>query len=267
MHRVARQNAILDALGATGSATVSELMRVLGVSDETIRRDLKTMASKGLVERVHGGVVLPDLQREPAFHKRMGQNADAKQAIARTAAELVSNGDSLMLDTGSTTAYVARALVEHSDLFVVTNSVDIGRTLADGRGHKGNKVYVAGGEIRGDDGAILGPTAQEFVQRFRARYAIVSVGALHGDGGVMDFHLEEAAFCQAIIAQASQVVVVADASKFRNQAPVKVCDIETVDVLVTDAPPPEPFRARLREAGVRLVIADQPARTASRREA
>ncbi|RDD60946.1 DeoR/GlpR family DNA-binding transcription regulator [Ferruginivarius sediminum] len=255
MNRTVRQNAILDTLDATGSATVAELMRALNVSDETIRRDIKAMASKGLVERVHGGVVLPDLNREPAFQKRMIQNGVAKQAIGRKAAELIRNGDSLMLDTGSTTAYVARALTNHADLFVVTNSVEIARTLA--KGKRGNKVYVAGGEMRGDDGATFGPTAHEFVRRFRVRYAVISLGALHSDGGVMDFHLEEAEFCQTVIAQAAQVVAVADVSKFRHQAPVKACDISRIDILITDQTPPEPFLKHLRDNEVRLLIANE----------
>lgn len=254
MQRAVRQNAILEALGRTGSASVTELMRALSVSDETIRRDIKAMADMGLVERVHGGVLLPDLRREPAFQKRMGQHAPAKRAIARTVAGLIQNGDSLMLDTGSTTAYVARALADHRDLFVVTNCVEIARFLATGR--KGNRVYLAGGELRGDDGATFGPNALEFVRRFRVHYAIISVGALHMEEGVMDFHVQEAEFCQTVIASAARVIAVADVSKFRNQAPVKVCDIEELDTLVTDRPPPEPFAARLREREVELLIAE-----------
>ncbi|MBK1698130.1 DeoR/GlpR family DNA-binding transcription regulator [Rhodovibrio salinarum] len=258
MHRAARQNAILEVLRTHGSATVSELTRSMRVSDETVRRDVKAMASKGLVERVHGGVMLPDLNREPGFQSRMQQNATAKRAIARKTAELIANGDSLMLDTGSTTAYVARALKDHTDLFVVTNSADIARTLANAK--KGNKIYLAGGELRGDDGATFGQTAYDFVRRFRTRYAVISVGALHSDGGVMDFHLQEAEFCQTVLDQAAQVVAVADASKFRHQAPVKVCDLQRIDTLITDRRPPEPFLKRLRENEVRLLVADETGR-------
>lgn len=265
MHRAARQNAILEVLRTHGSATVGELTRSMNVSDETVRRDVKAMASKGLVERVHGGVMLPDLNREPGFQSRMHQNAQAKRAIARKAAELIANGDSLMLDTGSTTAYVARALKDHTDLFVVTNSVDIARALANAK--KGNKVYLAGGELRGDDGASFGPTAHDFVRRFRTRYAVISVGALHSDGGVMDFHLQEAEFCQTVLDQAAQVVAVADASKFRHQAPVKVCDLQRIDTLITDRRPPEPFLKRLRENEVRLLVADETGRPAPSEDA
>lgn len=254
MHRAARQSAILQTLSISGSCTVGELVRALDVSDETVRRDIKAMAGKGLVERVHGGVILPDLMREPAFQKRLNQNAEAKRAIARQAATQVRNGDSLMMDTGSTTAYVARALAHHHDLFLVTNCVEIARTLADGS--KGNRVYVAGGELRGDDGATFGVTALEFVNRFRTRYAIVSIGAIHPEEGMMDYHLPEAEFGQTVIARAAHVIVVADHSKFQNQAPVKVCDFHQIGTLITDRIPPDPVRRRLEEAEVRLVTAE-----------
>lgn len=253
MHRTARQSAILQTLSAKGSCTVGELVRALSVSDETVRRDIKAMVNKGLVERVHGGVILPDLMHEPAFQKRLAQNAEAKQAIARVAAQQVRDGDSLMMDTGSTTAYVARALSDHHNLLLVTNCVEIARTLANGK--KGNRVYLAGGELRGDDGATFGPTAIEFAKRFRTRYAIISIGAIHLEEGLMDFHLPEAEFCQTVIANAAHVIVVADHTKFNSQAPVKACDFHQIGTLITDRPPPEPFRQRLAEAEVRLLTA------------
>lgn len=253
MHRTARQKAILERLDSAGSASIAELMRTLGVSDETIRRDVKAMAAQGLVERVHGGVVLPDLRREPGFRKRMGQNTEAKRAIAERLAGLVGNGDSLILDSGSTTAYVARALAGHRDLLVVTNSVEIARTLADGK--KGNRVCLAGGELRGDDGATFGPAALAFIAGFRLRYAVISVGALHLEDGVLDFHLEEAEFARAAIARAARAIAVADASKFRNQAPVSVCGLERLDTVITDRPPPPAFAERLREQQVELLLA------------
>ncbi len=229
------------------------LAEQLAVSGETIRRDIKTMANKGLVERVHGGVVLPDLFREPAFQKRLERNAEAKRAIARTAAAQVRNGDSLMLDTGSTTAYVARALTELSDLMVVTNCADIARTLAV---NSRNKVYLAGGEIRADDTAVFGPSAIRFVEQFRVRYAILSIAAIDPDDGFMDFHLSEREFSRAVMARANQVMVVADHSKFALRAPVKVCDFAEVGALITNQPPPAPAAERLAEAGVMLIVAE-----------
>ncbi len=239
-------------LGLHGSCTVTGLADQLAVSGETIRRDIKIMANRGLVERVHGGVVLPDLFREPGFLKRLDRNAEAKMAIARTAAGRVRDGDSLMLDTGSTTVYVARALTVRTDLMVVTNCADIARRLA---ANDRNKVYLAGGEFRADDAAIFGPSAIRFVERFRVRHAILSIAAMTSDDGFMDFHLSEAEFSRAVMGRASHVMVVADHSKFTVQAPVKVCGFSEVDTLITDRPPPPPIAARLGEAGVTVLVA------------
>jgi len=242
----------MKALGLSGSCAVSALAEELAVSDETIRRDIKTMASKGLVERVHGGAVLPDLFREADFQKRLNHNAAAKQAIARCVAAQVRNGESVMLDTGSTTAYVARALTDHSDLLVVTNCADIARTLAS---RNRNQVYLAGGEFRADDGAVLGAAAIRFINQFQVHTAILSMAATNPDVGLMDFHLREAEFSQAVIAQARRVIVAADASKFTIQAPVKVCEFAAIDTLVTNRMPPDPAAKHLADAGVTVLFA------------
>lgn len=249
MHRSARQAEILRTLEASGSCTVASLVDRLAVSDETVRRDLKAMAERGLVARVHGGVTLPDLFGEPAFRSRMQRNAAEKQAIARLAAAQVRDGDSLMMDTGSTTAYVARALADHKDLLLVTNCTEIARTVAR-RGR--NRVFLACGELRGDDGAIFGASALAYVERFKVRTAILSIGAIHLDDGFMDFHPEEAEFSQALMRRAGRTIVVADHSKLDRQAPVKVCDLEAVDMLITDRAPEGYWKRRLDEAGVAL---------------
>lgn len=252
MHRSARHNAILNALALHGTCTVSGLAAQLSVSDETVRRDFTMMEQKGLLERVHGGAVLRHIFREPEFQRRLNRNAQAKRAIARAAAARVRNGDSLIMDTGSTTAYVARALTGHSDLMVVTNSMDIARTLAM---QPTNKVYLSGGEVRADDGAGFGTQALRFVAQFRVRTAILSIAAIQIEGGFMDFHLAEADFSRAVLQQASHRIVVADHTKFDAAAPVRVCDLGDIDVLVTDRPPPMPFQERFAVAGVSVVIA------------
>ncbi len=251
MLRSARQATILKALGRQGACKVNELAEQLAVSDETIRRDVKAMAGKGLVERVHGGVVLPPAPSEPAFQKRMARNAEEKRRIARLAAAQIRNGDSVMLDTGSTTAYVARALAEHKDLLVVTNCTEIALRLA-GR----NRVYLAGGELRADDGAVFGAAAIRFVEQFRARTAVLSIGAVDPADGLMDFHLQEAEFSRALIQRAERTVVVTDHSKFGGHAPVRVCGFEEIDLLITDRAPPPELARRIAEARARLLVAE-----------
>jgi DeoR family glycerol-3-phosphate regulon repressor len=241
----------MRALARHGACSISDLARQLAVSDETIRRDVKAMAGKGLVERVHGGAALPQLLSEPAFAKRMERHAAAKQRIALSAAAQVRNGDSLILDAGSTTAYVARALGDHSNLLVVTNCTDIARTLV-----ARNRVYLAGGELHADDGAVFGDTAYRFVEQFRVDHAVLSIGAIDHEDGLMNFHVQEAEFSRAVMRRAMRTIVVADHSKFASHAPVKVCGFADIDLLITDRPPPADLVGRLSAAGSKTLIAD-----------
>lgn len=250
MHKTARYTAIMSTLREAGSSSIAELTRILGVSDETVRRDVKTLESRGLLERLHGAVVLAEHTGEPEFQQRMALNADAKRAIANAAAREVQDGDSLMIDSGTTTAYVVRALLSKRNLFVVTNSTEIARTLVRG---SGNRVHLPGGEMRPDDYSICGETSIQFFRNFRAKTAILSIGAIHHEGGYMDFHLQEAEIAQAMIRQSSQVMVVADRSKFHNQAPVSVCGFEDVGTLICDRGPPALLRRSLEHHDVRVI--------------
>jgi len=247
-----RQSQILAAVRLRGSCTIGELASELHVSDETVRRHIKPLVSRGLVHRVHGGVVLPDRLEEPPFQRRMNEHREEKQRIAAAVARLVRDGDSLIMDTGSTTAYAARALASHSNLVVVTNSVEIARTLAS---RNGNRVYMAGGELRADDAAAFGPAAQAFVRQFEVKIAVLSIGAINDGSGFMNFHLCEGDFSRAVLDQADRIIVAADHSKFGRRGFIKVCDASRVDTLVTDREPPESLRTRLTEAGVRVVVA------------
>lgn len=254
MHRSARHKAILGEVTSTGSCAVADLARRLDVSGETIRRDIKRLASQGLLRKVHGGATLPGPLHEASFTQRMGENAAAKEAIARAAAAHVADGDTLAFDTGTTTAYVARALADRRDLLVVTNSLEIGRTLA-GRGDRGARVLMAGGELQAELGAALGPTAVEFVSQFRVRTAFLSAGAIDAEGGLTDYDLAEAEFSRALIAAAERVFVVADHSKFGKRALVRACDIEAIDMLITDKEPPPDLARKLEQAGVVVEVA------------
>ncbi len=227
---------ILQTVRSRGSCSILELADMLSVSDETVRRHVQPLVNKGMVLRVHGGIVLPDDLHEAPYVRRMAENKKSKQRIAAKVASLVQNGESLFLDSGSTTAYVALALINHKKLSVVTNSVEIARTLAS---RNENHVYMAGGELRGDDAAAFGKPVVDFISQFHYQHAIFSIGGISPEGEVFDFHLEEMEVSQAAIARAEQVIVVADHTKFARQALVKVCDFERVDRLICDETPPK----------------------------
>ena len=246
-----RQNDILAAVKARGACSIVELAEQLMVSDETIRRNIKPLVQQGLVDKVHGGIVLnQSLEPELPFERRMSEHIEEKKLISSLVAELIKDGDSIMLDTGSTTAYVARALSQQRHLSVVTNCTEIARTL--GRGSS-NRVHICGGALRPDDWATFGSAAINFVRQFQVSYAILSIGAVTENGEFMDYHLEEAEFSRAVIQQARTTIVVADHTKFGSQNFVKVCDFENVDMVVSDRLPPDNIMTRLVEAKVRVI--------------
>lgn len=243
-----RHAEILRILEAEESVSVSALADRLGVSSETVRRDLRPLTENGSVLRIHGAVGLAGRQGEAPFQRRMRENAGAKMAIARHIAAQVRDGETLMLDTGTTTSFVARALTGHRRLTVITNSTDAARILsAAGAG----RVFLTGGEIRPDSGAMLGPLAIEAARRFSAGLAIISAGAV-GAGAVMDFDPDEAEFARALFAGARRRIVACDSTKFDRLAPMRVCDLAEPDRLVTEAPPSPAIAASL---GDRLEIA------------
>jgi DeoR family glycerol-3-phosphate regulon repressor len=211
--------------------------------------------ARGSAVRMHGAVGLAGQLGEAPFERRMRENAAAKQAIARDLARRIPDGAVLMLDTGTTTSFLARALVRHRRLTVVTNSTDAARILS---GVADNRVQLAGGALRGDSGAVLGGSAVAFARRFRAGIAVISAGAVDPQG-VQDFDADEADFARALLDGAARRVVAADRSKFLRPALVTVCPLDGVDELCTDAAPPAPLAAALARAGTRLCVAPAPA--------
>ena len=246
-----RQTEILTAVKSRGTCSILELASELDVSDETIRRSIKPLVRNGLVVKVHGGIVLSkNLEPEPPFARRMNEHIKEKHVISMLVAGMISDGDSIILDTGSTTAYVARALSERRNLSVVTNCTEIGRTLAR---ESSNRVHISGGMLRSDDWATFGPSTIDFVSQFHVSFAILSIGAVSDSGNFMDYHLEEAEFSRAVIQQAHKTIVVVDHSKFSNANFVKVCGPEQVDIVVTDRSPPQWVAASLEDAGVTVM--------------
>ena len=247
-----RHARILRLLEETGALSISALAERLDVSAETVRRDVRQLAESGDVQRMHGGASLPATQGEAPFRRRMRENAGGKQAIARALAATVSNGDTLMIDTGTTTSYVARALSGHSRLTVITNSTDAARILASGAG---NRVLLSGGELRSDSGALLDEEALEFMGRYAAKIAVISAGAVRG-GDVMDFDPAEAALARAMLARAERRVLVTDSTKLGKRGLATVCRYGELNEIVTDGAVPEEEARAFDAAGVTVTVAE-----------
>ena len=247
-----RQVEILRVVRERGSVSINALTTALGVSDETIRRNLKPLVAGGLVLKVHGGVVLPDRAEEPPYQRRMQANKGAKQRIAAEVARRIRDGDSLILDGGTSNICVAVALRDHSGLLVVTNSAEVACILGT---RNGNRVFLAGGELRADDAAAFGEATLAFVRQFHVKYAILSVSAISRQGEVMYFQLCDADYARAARAQADQLILIADHSKVGMEAVVRACSADDVDLLITDEPPAREILQRLEAANVAVVVA------------
>jgi DeoR family glycerol-3-phosphate regulon repressor len=253
-----RQAEILQLVREQRTCTITGLARRFDVSDETIRRNIKPLLADGLLIKVHGGVMLPERLDEPPFQRRMATSADGKRAIGARIAELVQDGDSLIIEGGTTCLHIAQALAARSRLTVVTNSIELARVLAS---RNGNRVFIAGGEVRADDGAAFGDSVLAFLRQFHVRYAIVSVTAIDMQGRFMDALPADVTFALAAFAQAERRVVAADRAKFGHSALVHAFGADSVDLLVTDEAPVAALAQVLAGAGVEVAVAT-PAREA-----
>ena len=238
-----------------GSCRVGYLAERLGVSDETVRRNIKALQAKSLVRKVHGGVLLSEdltLTEQP-FQARMRRNATAKQRLAAKLAEMIEDGDSLFLDIGSTTAYAAQALTGHRNLYVVTNSLAAANTLAT---INENRVFLAGGELRPHDGGSFGQDAISFIRRFNVQYAVFSAGAINGDVGFMLHDIQEADLSREAAERAQTRIVLADSDKFGRRAPIAVANQPDLDILITESRPPHAIEGLLERLDISVVLAE-----------
>lgn len=253
MYQLNRQQEILKTLEAKHSCSISDLASTFNVSEETIRRDIRQLEGTGRVQKVHGGVCLPDTVIEDAYHHRISENARQKQQIAARAAEMVHNGMTLLLDSGSTTYWLARALTRFSDLTIITNAFEIVRELS---GQNNNQIYFAGGKTNPDYNACFGQDTLLFMQRFTPELAFFSISAIDVKAGFQDIFLEESELKHAMAKLARKVVVLADTSKFSRTALVRTFAFSEVDVLISDGRPPKEYQTVLQETDV--LQADSP---------
>ena len=235
------------------SATVEQLARLLGVTLQTVRRDVQRLAEAGLLTRFHGGVRVPGSTVENLAHnQRETLHAEGKARIARAVAHEVPNDCSLILNIGTTTEAIAKALRHHRGLRVITNNLNVAAILSS---NPECEVIVAGGVVRARDRGIVGEAAVDFIRQFRVDIALIGISAIEADGSLRDFDYREVKVAQTIIAQAREVWLAADHSKFNRRAMVQVAQLEQIDRLFTDVPPPEPFPRLLQDAQVLCTVA------------
>ena len=227
----ARQIAILSQIRQSGRVFVDNLSEAFATTPQTIRRDLQILADTGEVMRFHGGASLPAGVEYTGFDIRSTIAAEQKEAIGKAVAARIPDNTVVMINGGTTTAAVGRALRNHAGLKVLVDNVNIGNDL---RNNPGIEVMVPGGILRRSDGAILGESAVDFIRQFRADIAVVGAAAIDDNGALLDFDLGEVHVTRAMIDCAKHVILAADASKFDRSAPVCIGHLGQVHTLVTD---------------------------------
>ncbi len=231
-----RQRAILEQTMAEGRVEVESLASFFAVSPQTIRKDLTVLSNRRLLHRNHGGATLAFGSENFAYEARSFLAAEAKRAIGAAVAARIPNKASLLMNLGTTTEQVAAALSAHSGLLVISNNINVVNIM---RHYQGVRLIVAGGEVRGSDGGIVGVAAVEFIQQFKVDYAVIGTSAIDEEGGVFDYDFKEVAVAQTIIKNARHVILAVDSSKLERRAPVRLASFAQIDTVVTDRPFPE----------------------------
>ena len=229
-----RQADIVALLREKGRVSVEDLAAAFSVTPQTIRRDLNDLSEAKLVVRVHGGAMVASGVTNLSYEARKMIAGPQKKLIGEAAARLIPDHSSAFINIGTTTEEVARALVGHAGLLVITNNLHVATELYR---DPAIEVFLLGGSVRQSDGGVLGAQAVSQITQFRVDLAIIGTSAIDADGTLLDFDIREVQAARAIIENARRVVLVSDGSKFARTAPVRVAHLSEVDIFVTDRLP------------------------------
>ena len=234
MKQTQRHNGIIELVKQQGYVSTEELVEHFSVSPQTIRRDLNELAEQNLILRHHGGAALPSSSVNTPWHDRKATQTEEKERIARKAPEAV-----------------AHALLNHSNLRIVTNNLNVANTLMV---KEDFRIILAGGELRSRDGGIIGEATLDFISQFRLDFGILGISGIDSDGSLLEFDYHEVRTKRAIIENSRHVMLVVDHSKFGRNAMVNMGSISMVDAVYTDAPPPVSVMQVLTDHHIQLEL-------------
>lgn len=247
-----RRYEIVMLVHKKGFMTIKALARHFDVTVQTIRRDLNELSDEGRLIRYRGGAGISSSVENVDYSKRQITNFNEKARIAKVVAGHIPNNSSLFLNIGTTTEAVARALVNHKGLHVITNNVNVALILTQNTNFN---VIITGGRIRNRDGGVLGPSSRDAIEQFRVDFGIIGISGIDDDGMLLDFDYDEVQAARAIIKAARQTFLVTDHSKFARRPMVRLGSITEITALYTDRPPPSAIRRLLGEHDIGLHIA------------
>ncbi len=250
--KIGRKEEIIRLLSEQRVVSTIELSELFQVSLETIRRDFKELEEIKRIRRIHGGAMLyTEYGIEPDYSHRTSENYNEKYLIGKKASEMVNDGDSIIIDIGTTTLEFARFLKGKKDLTVLTNSLKIAYELMT---EKNISVLLLGGKVRYGEGTTSGYWSEEMISNFYADKLFLGAGAIIPQYGLMDYHIEETNLRRHFIKQAKQVIALADYSKFGIKAFNQVCRAQELDYLITDEKADKKMLKELKEMGVQVII-------------
>lgn len=250
-----RRQKLIELLRRQPGMRVPEIAITLEVSEGTIRNDLNALEAEGRLERVHGGAVLQEQKQidSTSFTERHLKNRIEKEAIAHQAAQLIEDGDSILLDASSTVYYLGLALESHQRLRVVTNGLDVARLLAR---NPSNSVVLVGGILDPDGTSLTGLFSEESIQKIHVQKAFVSASGFSIERGLTEVHLEEAQLKHKAIASAKQLIALIDSDKLGHEDLTPFAGIDKISTLYTDEGVSTEWKKKIEEAGTDLVICD-----------
>jgi DeoR family glycerol-3-phosphate regulon repressor len=247
-----RQKHIMDLVRRHGFVSIEALAQDLAVTPQTIRRDINELCEGSQLQRYHGGAGLPSSVENLAYSTRQVLCREEKEHIAAALARHIPDNASLFINIGTTTEAVAKTLMDHAGLRVITNNLNVAGIMS---GKADFEVIVAGGVVRARDRGIVGEATIDLIRQFKVDFGVIGISGIDAQGELLDFDYREVRVAQAIIEQSRQVYLAADHTKFGRSAMVRLGDMAQVDALFTDRPPPPAMSGMLAAAGVEVHVA------------
>ncbi|MFD0828190.1 DeoR/GlpR family DNA-binding transcription regulator [Neobacillus sp. M.A.Huq-85] len=244
-----RKNEILNELKRIGKVKVIDLAKQFNVSEETIRRDLTQLEENGLLKKVYGGAIKTTFQSgEPPFTQRTTVNQEEKIQIGKKAAELISDGDVIVIDVGTTTLEFAHSIQNKENITILTNSIPVSAVLTESLNQQKftGQILLLGGQIDPKQQSVSGGITEQILNQFNINKAFISAGGVSIENGVSNFHLNETLVSQTMVRVSKQIILLADYSKFGVDTFCKICPLEKLDIIVCDQHLPESWENDLR---------------------
>ncbi|OUS28874.1 DeoR family transcriptional regulator [Gammaproteobacteria bacterium 45_16_T64] len=254
MSQQARHEQIVELVNAKGFVSIENLAAHFDVTPQTMRRDINTLAVDNRVRRFHGGASAAPSTQNTEYTTRKHLQSPEKSRIARIVASHIPDHASLFINIGTTNEAIAKELLNHSGLKIITNNLHVASIVS---GKSDFEVIIAGGKVRSKDGGIIGEATMDFVSQFRVDYGIIGISGIDDEGSLLDFDYQEVRVSQAIMSNSREVILAADHTKFGRHAMICLGKLQDIDLLVTDQTLDDNYQTLVNNSDIRTLIATE----------